>query len=224
MLDSKNAVICVLIRIFSGSSMNRTETARSPSSAPLKPTSPVKLGPLQRSPRSRQQTATQGTLLNPKRMSQHRAAAYLLWRRRHAGQRPSSPSKIHTTSIVTLARYSQWHFLLSISSIGFIISFFKLFSLKLPLRCFRQPDASLSRHLRPIPVATAWTQSCLYHQTGLRSPTWAASVDCLLWLFGIFSLIWLQYIFSTISWKSRNNTWLLMNLFWFNVDIVQNQF
>lgn len=168
-LDNENAVISVLIRIFSGSSMNRTGMVRSPSSAPLKQTIPVKLDPLQRSPQSRQQTATQGTLLNPKRISQHRGAAYLLWRRRHAGPRPSSLLKIHTTSIATLARYSQWHSSLSISSIGFIISF--------------------SEHFLSICCFVVLVHIHLHHWSEL---------SCLRWLVGNPSLIWLWYIFSAI--------------------------
>lgn len=52
------------------------------------------------------------------------------------------------------------------------------FSLKLLPCCFRHPDASLSPHLRPKPGATAWTQTCIYQQTGLHSSTWAASLVC----------------------------------------------
>lgn len=43
-----------------------------------------------------------------------------------------------------------------------------------------------------------------------------SALNCLLWPFAIFSLIWLWYSFSTIWWESRNNTWLVMNLFCFN--------
>lgn len=53
--------------------------------------------------------------------------------------------------------------------------------------------------------------------------TWS-SLNCLLWLFYIFSLIWLWFIFwCIIMLKQKKNQWLVMNLFWFNIDIVQNQ-
>lgn len=98
------------------------ETAPSLSSPPPNQTNPWKLDQLQRTPRSRQQTVTLGTVLNQKRTFQDRATACLRWRTHHARQHQSSQWKIHTTLIVTLVPFSQWHSSLSISSTGFTIS------------------------------------------------------------------------------------------------------
>lgn len=118
-----NIAIPISTRIFWRSSMNPVEMAPSPLSAPNNQTSRWRSGPLQRSPRSRKQTVTLGTVLDQKRIRQDRAAVFLRWRMHHAEQLLCLLWKIRATLIVTLALSSPWHSSLSISSTGFIISF-----------------------------------------------------------------------------------------------------
>lgn len=145
-------------------------------------------------------------MLNPKKISQHRAAAYLLWRRCHAGPRPSSLSKIHTTLIVTLARYSQWHSSLSISSIGFIISFSEPFLQSCCFDVFIRPDVSLPPHLRLIPVTTSWTNNRI-----LYNNNWIAFTR------GIYFTFYVRQ-----RWTQRNQKQL--SRFWTRMDCCNIKF